>query len=322
MIEAGEVLNRSNTISLHALTQVCDFAGRKSVSEAIRSKLTNTNISDVHVARKLREITNSFPELSSIALTDDEPIGFAQLTDRIITTEGICYSFNMLDRRDFYTPETIDSLRYPKLQNSMRSNWTVFGYDNKDLAAYPRRIVGSGQRAGVTFVLRMRRKDIDYACKDTAESFRLTLHTPDELPLHFYKIPFEVETLIAVQPRVMSTSENLKQYKPQKRQCYFPGEKHLKYFKSYTQSNCKLECLTGERFSISTCRVQQFIAEFILSVCGCVKFSMPHSKGTQVCGQMHADCIKAVGQMTTLSVSKINVLLSFKLWGFRRRRQE
>lgn len=69
-------------------------------------------------------------------------------------------------------------------------------------------------------------------------------------------------------------------------------------------------------------RFNKFIAEFILSVCGCVKFSMPHTKGTQVCGQRHADCIKAVGQMTILSVSKINVLLSFKLCGFRRLPQE
>lgn len=249
MIEANETLNRSDTIALHTLSQVCDIERFSSVSDTIRIKLEDTNISNVYIADKLREIANNFYDLSSIAFINNRIVGFHKLTRRIITGEGVCYSFNMLDRRDLYKKEMVESLLYPKLHKSLRSNWTVFGYNVKDLDTYPQRIIGSGQKAGVTFILKMRRKDIDYACKDTAEGFRVTLHTPDELPMstsHFYKIPFDAETLIRLQPRVMSTSDNLKHYKPKKRQCYFQGEKSLKYFKSYTQSNCKLECLTGE----------------------------------------------------------------------------
>lgn len=108
--------------------------------------------------------------------------------------------------------------------------------------------MGSGRKAGMTLRLMMERKDIDYACKGAVNGFRLTLHTPDEVPRtasHFYRIPFDAETLIAITPRGISTSEDLRNYKPKKRQCFFPGEKRLKFFKSYTQANCKMECLAG-----------------------------------------------------------------------------
>lgn len=44
-----------------------------------------------------------------------------------------------------------------------------------------------------------------------------------------------------------------------RRQCYFDEERHLKFFKVYSETNCELEC----------------IANYTLSICGCVKFSMP-----------------------------------------------
>lgn len=57
----------------------------------------------------------------------------------------------------------------------------------------------------------------------------------------------------------MSTSESLKNYPPDRRKCFFPGEKHLYYFKIYTQQNCEVECL----------------ANFTYQKCGCVDFHMP-----------------------------------------------
>lgn len=154
----------------------------------------------------------------------------------------------MLDEKDFYKREMDPTLRLPKV--GKRSNWSVFGYDKQTGSmVHPVRILGSGKNAGIYIRLRMRKKDIDYACREDSNGYRLMLHTPDEMPQvasHYIKIPFDVRTLISVKPRVMSTSENLKHYKPKKRQCFFSGEKRLKYFKAYTQSNCKLECYSGE----------------------------------------------------------------------------
>lgn len=43
------------------------------------------------------------------------------------------------------------------------------------------------------------------------------------------------------------------------RQCYFGNERQLKYFKTYTQRNCEMEC----------------VSDYIQKQCGCTRFSMP-----------------------------------------------
>lgn len=57
----------------------------------------------------------------------------------------------------------------------------------------------------------------------------------------------------------MTTTQSLKSYPPARRQCYFPSERYLQYFKVYTQRNCELECVTN----------------YTLKTCGCVYLHMP-----------------------------------------------
>lgn len=59
-----------------------------------------------------------------------------------------------------------------------------------------------------------------------------------------------------------------------RRKCYFQDEGHLRFFKSYTQVNCELECLTNHT----------------LTKCGCVKFYMPRNSQTRVCGIAKLSC--------------------------------
>lgn len=58
------------------------------------------------------------------------------------------------------------------------------------------------------------------------------------------------------------------------RQCYFNGERYLRFFQVYTQQNCELECL----------------ANYTMAKCGCVKFSMPRDTSTPVCGAKSVTC--------------------------------
>lgn len=67
----------------------------------------------------------------------------------------------------------------------------------------------------------------------------------------------------------------LRSFSPQLRNCYFEGEKVLKYFKTYTKAMCEYECNTN----------------FTLSVCGCVQFSMPRGKNTRICRIDEMNCI-------------------------------
>lgn len=312
MVEANETLTPKDLMYLQALSQICDFEVGDTVSAVIGNKLENVNISNVNIPRSLFEISNDFHNSSFMSFSTEKLWPMKSVCREIVTSEGVCYVFNMLDRRDLYSEELTDTLRFPINSRLERSNWTVFGYpDDKDENAFPYRIIGSGRKAGISIVLRMRRKNIDYACKDTAEGFRLTLHNPDELPLPtamFHKIPIDAETLVVLQPRVMSTSDNMRHYKPVKRQCYFPGEKRLKFFKSYTQSSCKLECLAGEWVCVHIEKSFDYLIEsnraaHFLKICNCVKFHMPHQKGSRICNQKDVRCIKQTEYRIIMFVS-------------------
>lgn len=276
--------------ALEALIQICD----------LKLPIDEVNVTKQNIIQKLFDINHNFLNLSETAqvgVTNFAPMN--SFFQEIVTGEGICYTTNMLDYRDLYTKEIVRSLRHPKHKD--RSNWTVAGYESNDPNLYPGRILGSGRQAGMTLKLVMSRKDVDYACKGAVNGFRLTLHTPDEMPqtaAHFYRIPFHAETLIAITPRGISTSEDLRNYKPKKRQCFFPGEKQLRFFKSYTQANCKLECLSGgwDRWTakslFSIYDSFECFQAYVLKRCKCVKFSMPHMNGTRVCSHKQSECIE------------------------------
>lgn len=238
--ENSETLTEEESIGLEVLYQICD-------DETIPLDGYDKTDRSANYTKLLEELSIDFLSGGQVSVAGQR-VNTRQIFHKVITGEGVCYSFNMLDHRDLYRNEMHPDLRHPKVGE--RSDWTIFGYSHKaDALTYPTRILGSGKKAGMKIRLRLKKKDVNYGCKGATNGFRLTLHTPDEIAgtaAHFYQIPFDVATLISVQPRVMATSKNLRDYSPKKRQCFFPGERRLKFFKHYTQSNCKLECLAGK----------------------------------------------------------------------------
>lgn len=93
-------------------------------------------------------------------------------------------------------------------------------------------------------------------------SLKVFLHAPgDVLKKNDYsiRIPFSEEIQISIKPLLTITSNGLRKYAPETRQCLFNSESHLQFFKFYSQGNCENECL----------------AMYTLKKCRCVKFSMP-----------------------------------------------
>ena len=227
-------MNSADLAHYEALFQVCDISIKKTVE------------TEVDIVKNLQEIASDFASISSVKVASF-PSEFHTLFHETITRNGVCHTYNMLHHNDLFKSTMTPYLRFPR--TAPRSNWTVFGYETNEPLTYPERIMGSGKEAEMEITLRMRKKDVDFACRSSGSGFRLTIHSPDELPQtlsYFYRIPFNVETLISVEPRVMTTSRNLRDYKPKQRQCFFAGEKQLKFFKAYSQSNCKLECFTSK----------------------------------------------------------------------------
>lgn len=67
------------------------------------------------------------------------------------------------------------------------------------------------------------------------------------------------ETKVVIVPHIMSATPQLETVDLSKRLCFFEDEKHLSFYRTYTQRNCVLECE----------------ANFTLAFCGCVLFYMP-----------------------------------------------
>lgn len=198
-----------------------------------------------------------------------------------ITEEGICRTFNMIGLKDVFTDENV---LYDKAEISSSSfrahNWTLQdGYSTNDIEVYPRRALASGRRGSLEFDINVSKKDIDYLCSDGNEGFKFMLHVPGAIPSvarQFFKVSLGQKTVINIKPRMITTSKNLEKIHPSRRHCYFDGEKKLRFFKIYTQSNCELECL----------------ANYTLKHCGCVKYFMVRDNQTEICNLSRWDCVE------------------------------
>lgn len=102
----------------------------------------------------------------------------------------------------------------------------------------------------------------NFKIRDYEVRFSIVLHMPDELADttgNNILIPWKHYGRISIKPQVMGISEGLNNYKPHERGCYFHLERQLRFFKSYSEAKCEMECL----------------ANFTKSECGCVPYYMP-----------------------------------------------
>jgi amiloride-sensitive sodium channel len=136
------------------------------------------------------------------------------------------------------------------------------GYlDNSNIMTYPWRALLSGASNGFTVYLLVDNENIDFMCKQI-QGYKVVLHSPVRIPRlnrEYFRIPLDHAVVASVQPVVITTSQEVKTFDVAKRNCYFPSERKLKYFRTYSQQNCQLECLTN----------------ITLDSCGCVSFFMP-----------------------------------------------
>ncbi|KAK4874127.1 hypothetical protein RN001_013487 [Aquatica leii] len=210
-----------------------------------------------------------------------------------LSEEGICFTFNMLDREELFTNVVFQNREY--LHHGIKStNWTLEdGYPpNAGRDVFPVRAISAGQGAGLSMLLRAYEKDLDYVCRGPVQGFKLLLHHAAEVPRvsqQYFRAPLNQEIVVAIKPDMMTTSDGLKGYHPHRRQCYFPSERQLRFYKVYTQQNCEVECLTN----------------YTLQRCECVSYHMPHDEYTKLCGAGKTLCVhKASVSLLTSELEK------------------
>lgn len=144
------------------------------------------------------------------------------------------------------------------------SGWSLEnGYEKRfNSDEYPIRLFDSGRNGALEFVLSNEiQSHDDVFCNGLRQGFIVFISPPDDSIEFrpFLQTEFSDNTIITVTPKITSTSNELRNYKPAQRGCFFNSERQLRFFKSYTYDNCKVEC---------TVNVTK-------RICGCVGFSMP-----------------------------------------------
>lgn len=93
-------------------------------------------------------------------------------------------------------------------------------------------------------------------------TFQLLLHNPVETPKiadYGSLISPGREYRIQIKPVINNSTRSLRNVKEEARQCAYSQDKYLKFYQTYTQRNCILECETN----------------YTLSVCDCVPIYLP-----------------------------------------------
>ncbi|RZB40383.1 ASC domain containing protein [Asbolus verrucosus] len=203
-----------------------------------------------------------------------------ELFTPIVIDEGVCYSFNMLGRSEIFREDVIYDKNFYNVTSPSDNYCYDAGYaDNAGIYTYPRRALVSGADNSLDITLFHNPNDTDYICSQFLEGFRVMIHSPLDMPRlskHYFRVPLDRAVVVAIQPNLIATSDSIKKYSSETRNCYTSTERRLKYFKVYSQSNCMLECQTN----------------YTLNMCGCVNFFMPRDNATAICGGANTACLK------------------------------
>ncbi|XP_017770444.1 PREDICTED: pickpocket protein 28-like [Nicrophorus vespilloides] len=251
------------------------------------------NLTNLETLDFLAKVAPQFEEVLMMCKWTNMNETCSNLYTTVLTEDGICFTFNMLDRDDIYTNEVYHNKDFLKHGHD-RHGWTLEKGYLKDAGrnTFPRRALSSGSKAGLTLLLRAFEQDIDYICKGPVQGFKLLFHHPLEVPrmsTQYFRVPLNQEVIVNVKPDMITISEALRNYDPHRRQCYFSSERQLRYYKNYTQQNCEVECLTN----------------FTLATCGCVAHHMPHTESTPICGSGNTICMAmAVHKLLAVQVDE------------------
>ncbi|XP_069692716.1 pickpocket protein 28-like [Periplaneta americana] len=194
-----------------------------------------------------------------------------------LTDEGICCSFNKL-KRDliFRNPRDLSDLNVTFPRDA--ANWTPEGGypPNTPTGTLPWRPRGAGSHLGLTLILDANIDD--YYCSSTSSiGFKVRLHNPVETPkvseFGLLLTPGQ-EYRMVIRPTITNASSSIRKIPENKRLCVFSDEKYLKYYNTYTQRNCALECE----------------ANYTLSICKCVPYYLPKDANTTICAKKDENC--------------------------------
>lgn len=145
----------------------------------------------------------------------------SEIMTPILTEEGMCLTFNTLSAMEIFREENIHKDYNYLVHNKTAEHWSLEkGYSAAAKhTPYPLRVLSAGARAGIFVVLPLYKYDLDYICRGPVQGFKIHLHTPGEIPRvskQYFRVPLNQEVVVAVKPNMITTSEGLRDYNPQR----------------------------------------------------------------------------------------------------------
>jgi acid-sensing ion channel, other len=97
------------------------------------------------------------------------------------------------------------------------------------------------------------------------------IHTSDLLPTFiprddFIELNYGYDFEVEIVPEIIKTDKSLMKLNPDLRECYFDNERSLRFFRTYTQKNCEIECFTNHT----------------IQKCGCVSLDQPYNPAKNI----------------------------------------
>ncbi|CAB3239600.1 unnamed protein product [Arctia plantaginis] len=241
-------------------------------------KFLNRMYSDETVARSIYEVAPKKDDIfEDCVFWGKYDFGCAAISETL-TSEGLCFSINTLAAQDILRNSSINNSIPYLSANKSAVNWTdEHGYTDFGPHVYP--VPGKENRASpdIQIIMKTSLIDRDLMCNTVNSGYKVFIQHPADLPqssVYYFAVLNKQVSSMALSFSVLNTSESLIKYDPEIRQCYFPGERYLKYFKIYTANNCKIECLANVTFNL----------------CNCVAFYMPHESKT-ICTELSQGCM-------------------------------
>ncbi|CAH1647309.1 unnamed protein product [Spodoptera littoralis] len=280
----GSILNETMVQEFkkfYGISQICDSFDSTYV---LREKYRYT---DSSIVDDLLEISPDYEDVFYACRLNGNYTSCRELFDKVVTSEGICYTMNSLAASDILRTEKLQK-DYQYLNSSKQiKGWSLeHGYLYENSADHPNPssshypMPGMPNRASPDVEIVLREYHIrDKLCNAIRSGFKVYIQHPADLPqtsLYYYAVLNSQVSSMALSFSILNSSEKLRSYDAEVRQCYFPDERYLRYFKIYTASNCMIECLSNITYE----------------KCGCVEFYMPHTNSKQICTQFDDDCIE------------------------------
>jgi acid-sensing ion channel, other len=192
-----------------------------------------------------------------------------------MTIKGICYVFNLQNHRLIFNQDISKNFdSYGISEEHQGIQWSLDqGYISNNKNMHPVRASNNG---GLEVTMKIEGDEKGMGL------FGYSITLPNEILTHTMlqnNLQWDTQRFIKLSAKSTQMGENLRNFSPVNRGCYFQDERKLQFFSSYTRSNCMLECLTN----------------LTLETCNCVTFLLPHNNSTKICSsEYEAECNRNV----------------------------